>query len=228
MIDVLTQIPFEPDVTALLKRAHVKPGTADAATFTALVDRARTLARPKALYRESFVQERSGDRVWIDDTAFTSRALHMNLNDVVRVFPYVATCGRELDQVAPPSGDYLAVFWWDVIKGAALEQAVAFLNETLQQRYLLGKTSRMSPGSGDADVWPIEQQWDLFALLGDVEQQIGVVLTDWYLMVPNKTISGVLFPTEVEFRACQVCHREGCPNRRAPFDPELWQAIQGR
>jgi len=45
-------------------------------------------------------------------------------------------------------------------------------------------------------------------------------------MVPNKTVSGVRFPTEHDFRACQVCHRDDCPSRSAPFDAELWEAIQ--
>jgi hypothetical protein len=33
---------------------------------------------------------------------------------------------------------------------------------------LLPQTSTMHPGAGDAAVWPIEQQKQLFALLGDV------------------------------------------------------------
>jgi len=45
-------------------------------------------------------------------------------------------------------------------------------------------------------------------------------------MVPNKTISGIRFPTERDFHACQVCHRENCPSRGAPFDADMWAAIQ--
>ena len=71
----------------------------------------------------------------------------------------------------------------------------------------------------------IEEGFKL-ALLGDVEASIGVRLTDSCLMVPNKTVSGVRFPTEHDFRACQVCHREDCPSRSAPFDADLWAAIQ--
>ena len=81
-------------------------------------------------------------------------------------------------------------------------------------------------GSGDATVWPIEQQRQLFALLGDVKSAIGVRLTDSCLMVPNKTVSGIRFPTEKDFRACQVCHRKECPNRSAPFDKALWDSLQ--
>jgi hypothetical protein len=87
----------------------------------------------------------------------------------------------------------------------------------------------MSPGSGDADTWPIQQQADLFALLGgidEVRKQSGVELTDSFLMIPNKTVSGIQFPTETDFRSCQVCHREGCPSRSAPFDAKLWEMMQ--
>ena len=84
----------------------------------------------------------------------------------------------------------------------------------------------MRPGSGDASLWPIEQQKALFALLGNVEQAIGVRLTDSCLMVPNKTTSGILFPAEVDFRSCEVCHRETCPSRHAPFNQQLWEEIQ--
>ena len=100
------------------------------------------------------------------------------------------------------------------------------LDEHLNRKFLLGKTSTMSPGSGDATVWPIEQQRDLFALIGDVEGMIDVKLTDSFLMIPNKSTSGIVFPTEKDFRSCQVCHRENCPGRSAAFDPELWKEVE--
>ena len=61
------------------------------------------------------------------------------------------------------------------------------------------------------------QQRQLFQLLGDVESSIGVRLTDSFLMIPNKTVSGILFPTEVPFYSCQLCTREACPRRRAEY-----------
>jgi len=85
----------------------------------------------------------------------------------------------------------------------------------------------MSPGSGDVDVWPIEQQRELFALFGGGAKDIGVELTDSYLMIPNKTVSGIRFPAGTDFRTCQVCRREICESRSAPFDRELWERIRG-
>jgi len=84
----------------------------------------------------------------------------------------------------------------------------------------------MSPGSL-AD-WPMEQQRQLFALLGDVRGRIGVELTESCLMIPIKSISGLLFPTEIRFESCQLCPREGCPGRRAEHDPVLWERRYGK
>jgi hypothetical protein len=75
----------------------------------------------------------------------------------------------------------------------------------------------MNPGSGNRNFWPIGQQRQLFQLLGDVEASVGVRLTDSFLMTPNKTVSGILFPTDVPFVSCQLCTRENCPRRRAQY-----------
>ena len=225
-MEALTQIAPALDAVALLARVHVAPDSEDADAFTALVGQAREVARPKALYAEAFVEGRGDDTIRIDGITFTSRMLRHKLAGVERVFPYVATCGHELDGVALPAGDVLVQFWWDAIKAELLAAARTHLVAHLTDRFRLGQTARMSPGSGDVDVWPIEQQRLLFALLGGVTPFIGVSLTASCLMIPNKTVSGLLFPTEEDFQTCQVCHRDPCPNRRAPFDAAVWQSLR--
>ena len=225
-METLTQIAPALDTTALLARAHVAPDSEDAAAFTALIDRAREVGQPKALYAEAFVEGRGDDTIRIDGITFTSRVLRRKLATVERVFPYVATCGHEMDGVALPAGDALVQFWWDTIKAELLAAARAHVLAHLTDRFRLGQTVRMGPGSGDTEVWPIEQQRPLFALLGGVTPFIGVILTESCLMIPNKTVSGLLFPTEEDFQTCQVCHRDVCPNRRAPFDGAVWQALR--
>ena len=225
-MEALTQIAPALDVAALLTRVHVVPDSDDADAFAALVDQAREVARPKALYAEAFVEGRGEDTIRIDGITFTSRMLRRNLDAVERVFPYVATCGQELDGIALPAGDVLVQFWWDAIKAEVLAAARAHLVAHLTDRFRLGQTARMSPGSGDVDVWPIEQQRLLFALLGGVTPVIGVILTDSCLMIPNKTVSGLLCATEHDFYTCQVCHRDPCQNRKAPFDAAVWRSLR--
>ncbi len=226
MIDTLAHIPLALDVGALLRRVRLEPGTDDARAFERLVDRARAVGRPKALYAESFIEARGADTVCIGGIVFTSRLLRATLDRLQRVFPFVATCGRELDAVRLPPGDPLSAFWWDTIKTAALGCAVRHLADHLKRRFRLSTLSSMKPGSGEAEVWPIQQQSLLFALLGDVAGRIGVELTPSWVMVPTKSTSGISFATDIEFRSCQVCKRAGCPGRAAPFDPPLWDSIQ--
>ena len=224
-METLTDIPFSLDTEALIARARVEPGSEDAKEIERLAQVAMDAGKPKAVYSVAFVEDRGGDGVRIGGVTFRSNMLRANLRAVERVFPFVATCGHELDEAYPADGDLLKEFWRDMVKSCLLDAAGNYLSDHLQHRYRLGKTSVMHPGAGDASVWPIEQQKSLFALLGDVEARIGVKLTDSFLMVPNKTVSGIRFPTEKDFRSCQVCHREGCPSRSAPFDEELWESV---
>ncbi|NLZ04053.1 MAG: vitamin B12 dependent methionine synthase [Phycisphaerae bacterium] len=222
----LIDIPFELNVVSIARTVHVEPDSPDGQTLRELIEQARQVARPKALYKEAFLDGKGADTVTVEGVTFTSRMLRANLDRVERVFPFVATCGHEMDTVTLPTGDLLAEFWWDAIKAVLLGAAIRHFSERLKQRFALGKTSSMSPGSGDVDVWPIEQQRELFALLGDVKGQIGVELTESFLMKPNKTVSGICFATEVDFHSCQVCRRKDCPSRSAAFDPALWDLHQ--
>ena len=225
-MQTLTEIPFQLDIESLLNRLHVDPETEDAQACAALVHKARKIGKPKAFYKEAFIESKGDDTVSIDGVTFTSKVLRLNLDQVERVFPYIATCGTELDAINIAPGDFLQGFWLDTIKADLLNSGICYVQELLERKYRLGKTSAMSPGSGDINIWPIEQQRQLFALGGDVEGSIGVRLTDSFLMVPNKSVSGIRFATESNFQSCQLCHRENCAGRRALFDNKLWESIQ--
>jgi len=225
-MEILQDIPFELNADSLLERLHLQKESDVVEELNELVDTIRPHMKPKALYRVSYIEERGEDSVTIDGVTFTSRVLRINLDKVERVFPFIATCGKEIDELDIASGDFMKQFWIDTIKEIALTFSHKYLNEHLNRRYVLGKTSSMSPGSGDIDIWPIEQQRGLFSLFGSVYELIGVELTDSFLMIPNKSVSGIRFPTEIDFRSCQVCHRENCPSRSAPFDKILWETYQ--
>jgi len=222
----LTKIPFCLDADQIMAQAHVEVRSSDAADLLSLIELAQEIGSPKAAYAPCFVTGRDSDRVQIDDVWFRSRTLAHHLESVERVFALVATCGHELDHGFPAKGDMLQEFWWDLIKARLLGVANKFLSEHLHETFRLSKTATMRPGSGDASVWPIEQQQGLFRLLDGVEEKLGVRLTESSLMVPNKTTSGILFPTETDFRSCEVCHRENCPARHAHFNKALWEEIQ--
>jgi len=224
-MEVIEGIEFSLEAESILGKLHIEPGSGDAESMLPLIDLAREVGRPKAAYSVCYIAGRDGDRVEIGDITFESRMLARNLAEVERVFPFVATCGHEMDEAFTGDGDILKQYCWDIIKDQMLKAAREVLVDELQERYRLEKTAAMHPGSGDVSIWPVEQQRNLFSLLGDVEQSVGVRLTESCLMMPNKTVSGILFPTESDFRSCEVCKRENCPSRRAAFRPELWREI---
>ena len=107
MTEVLADIPVELDAESLMQRVHVERDCDDAREFEALVRRARETAKPKAVYRECFVEGRGDGTVTLTGVTFTSRTLRRNLDKAERVFAFVCTCGRELDRVEPAAGDFL-------------------------------------------------------------------------------------------------------------------------
>lgn len=217
---VLADIPFGFDAQRFREQVHLDRFPQAEAAARELLDRAVPLVRPKAMYGASYVEARDAEGVSLDGVGFRSSVLARNLEPVDRVFPYVATCGTELEELQRESQDLLAQYWLDALKEMALGRAREALRAQVGQRFGLepAKLSSMNPGSGNRNLWPISQQAPLFSLLGDVERGIGVRLTDSFLMIPNKTVSGILFPTEVRFESCQLCSRPDCPRRRVPFE----------
>lgn len=222
---LVDQVDLTIDTESLFARLRLPADSPYRPEVMRLVHEAQAIARPKGVYGVAYIEEKGEDHVVIDGIRFDSRVLRVNLEEANRVFPQIATCGVELHQWSESIEDVLFSYWADAIKEMALRAAGTAVNAQLEERFRPGKTSRMSPGSL-AD-WPIRQQRPLFDLFGDVEALIGVRLTDSFLMVPNKSTSGIRFPKEGSFESCQLCPRESCPGRRARFDPTLYEREYG-
>lgn len=217
---ILDSIPFQPDFSLLMEKLHLRAKSSYVDRLKRLADEAQAVAKPQALYKMAFIDSKGDDYVVVDGTRLTSRVLRVNLEQAHRVFPYVATCGLELAQWVKSIDDMLDQYAADMIAEMALRSAIQALTEDLAERYRPGLTSTMNPGSL-AD-WPLKAQRALFGLLGNPEEAIGVQLSDSLFMIPTKSVSGIRFPTEESFESCQLCPRENCPGRRAPYDETLY------
>jgi hypothetical protein len=219
---ILDNIPFAVDSEQLARRLGASQDPELRAGLEGLVREAGRVGRPRAIYRACYVESRTEDETVIDGIAFKSRVLTVNFENIHRVFPFVVTCGRELQEWSDSLTDPLLGFQADDVKELALYAAHEYLGRHLDETFGLAKSSHMNPGS--LPDWPLPQQYPLFSLLGDVEAAIGVKLTDSFLMLPTKSVSGIRFPTETSFESCQLCPREACPNRRAAWDQKLFEA----
>lgn len=201
------------------KNLAAKLRTNDWEEIQRILENAGTLIHAKAAYRICYVEERLESSVIIEGTRFNSRVLRKNLATVGRVFPFVITIGKGLEERAASTSDLLEKYYLDAIGNIALARARKYFEDFLRSRFCLDGLSYMSPGS--LENWPIEEQIPLFSILEGVEGSIGVTLNQSLLMIPTKSVSGIYFPTETTFYSCQLCPREICEGRKAKYDETL-------
>ena len=218
--NIMTDAPFDITEEGVFEALNVnrRNPTIERAVREA-IEAVKGIARPKVLYKISYIDRRGDDSLVIDGVEFKSRILRINMEKAERVFPYVATAGRELESLSMPKDDFMKTFCVDAVKELVLNSAVGHFERRLAEIYALGSMAHMNPGSL-AD-WPVSEQPKLFDLFGSVEHLIGVKLRESHLMDPLKSVSGIYFPTEVDFRSCMLCPRHSCIRRRAEYDPHM-------
>jgi len=97
-MEVLNSIPIDIDLETVLRRMQVRNRSESIIkNVEEMLEVARPIAKPKAVYDVVYVDNKNGDSLEVGGVKFTSRVLRVNLDKVERVFPYVVTCGNELD-----------------------------------------------------------------------------------------------------------------------------------
>jgi len=177
------------------------------------------IACPKYTYCVSAVTEKGDAFVIVDGHRFDSEIVRRNLDKVYKIIPYVATCGVEIDEWSRQFTDLLEQFWADKLKELVLFKSYADLQKTIRATYFPTQdVSHMSPGS--LAEWPLSGQIPLFDLIGNVTDDIGVILTDSLLMLPSKSVSGFFFSSKEHYENCKFCPMPNCPGRRAEYSGE--------
>jgi hypothetical protein len=222
---VLDDIPVKIDDETVKRNFRIRDTDKRAGRFEEIMQQARSVARPKAVYREAFVDEITADSVIIDGIGFKSRVMRSNLENIGRIFACVVTCGTEIDEWAKGFKDMLEKFWADSIMESILYGTVEYVFNYFNSVYKLEKAGWMSPGS--LPDWPVTGQAELFTVIGDVKRLIGVELTKRLMLLPIKSVSGIIFPSDINYVNCMLCTKTDCKGRRAPFNAEMYKEKLG-
>jgi len=127
----------------------------------------------------------------------------MNLDKGRACFlPTSSRFGPELEERASDALILLENFISTRFGNLACVKPETHLQDYLCSMYGLESLSFMSPGSL-AD-WPIEEQRPLFSILKGEEAGIGVRLDESFSYDSEKSVSGILFPTEGTFLQLSV------------------------
>jgi hypothetical protein len=212
MMEIVSFDKMELDAATMPKQLRC----VDVEILRRLLDSAGAVIAPVAAFQIGYLDEKGNDSVVINGVRFHSRVLRRNLDAIGRVFPFVLTVGKAFDKLVKINDDMLEKYLLDEIGNIALRKARLQFENHLRRCFALEKISCMAPGS--LEDWPIEEQKSLFSLMSGVESAIDVHLTESLLMIPQKSISGIYFPSEVTFLSCQLCPRKRCDARKARYD----------
>jgi len=213
------EIPFDDVLSELhMDKKGKKPDLVE--RIAAIHEEAVKIARPKAVYA-CFTPDVSGDAISINGVMLGEPFVFDMLKDCGAVAPYVASCGLEIEEWSQSYADnmfeqYIA----DAIKEMCLGAARKKLYAVVQGKYFDDDKSISTINPGSLNMWPITGQKPLFAMLGDVTGDVGVVLSESMMMLPTKSVSGIIFQKDKAFHNCQLCPRVDCPGRSAPYEGE--------
>lgn len=166
----------------------------------------------------TFVQ---GSHVAIEDSVtFESRVIAQLLEKCHKVAVFLATIGDHLEEMVRHLAEdklVLEAVVLDAIGSVAAESVADFIQGRVEEKANaqgLCISQRFSPGYCD---WDIGQQRTLFWTMNG--NSAGVRLTKECLMLPQKSISGIIgigpCNSNVEnYNPCQTCNKHDCPGRR--------------
>jgi hypothetical protein len=177
---------------------------------------------PKAIYDRVEIERVDGDQVFFKSgNIFDGPNISKILTGSKIAIIYILTLGNKVDEIIneeSQSGDTLTTIIMDSITTSLLETLCDYVGEKIKregkEHQNWGATCAYSPGQYK---WTIEEQKELFEMVDG--KRIGVELSESYLMVPFKSISGVYgFGPEDRIDrtrvACDLCPRENCIGRR--------------
>ena len=162
-----------------------------------------------------------GDQIILEDSIILeSKVLARLLEHCERAAIFVLTIGNHLEEMVAylaENGLVLQAAVLDAIGSGAAERLAVFVEGRIRRIAIsqgLSISRRFSPGYCD---WEVSQQKMVFrALNGD---SAGIRLTEGGLMLPQKSISGLIgigsANSEIEnYNPCKTCKEKDCPGRR--------------
>jgi len=217
-LKIFKNIKLEYDVDEIINFCHMERIKEKLDNIAEIISEGYKLLNPKAMYKPIEIYEIKDSRLILDDgTFFESNLLVEKLKCANELATYIVTIGPVLEQKVAELGslDLVKSFILDCVGTYALRQIFNFIRKDYRPNNFT-QVSKFSPGS--TSHWDMSQQRVLFDILGPkkVEEAIGVRLNEYCVMIPRKSVSGVMGDTEEQFQECQICERR-CEFRRAPF-----------
>ncbi len=214
---ILDDIRLEYDVGEIIRFCHLNRISNKIGDVKEIIEEGYSLIDPKAIYRISKIELKDDRLILEKEKVLTSKLLAEKFKCTPEAAVYVITIGPNLEKRVAELGvhDLYRAFIIDNVGTYALRQTFDLLKKDFKPNSP-ERISKFSPGS--TTHWNIEQQKVIFDFLGieKVRRATGVILNNYYVMIPRKSVSGVMGDTTTQFHECQICSRN-CEYRKVPF-----------
>jgi len=185
------------------------------------IEEAYGLIQPSCFYQIMNIGRIRRPRVILEDgLTITSEVLSLVLARCQQVAFFVSNIGRRLEERVAQltkEGQMLKATILDAVGSEAAEKTACYLQDKVRQLAISNgaeTTLRFSPGYCD---WDITQQRVLFQAMNSAP--LGVNLTEECLMMPRKSVSGIIGlgrseKRQIKFSPCRLCTQMDCQSRR--------------
>ena len=216
---IVLDIPVDFTAQTLAERCRIKPGTSAFDVIEESLDLVNQWGDPKAIIKWADVDKIEGDLTTIEGVTFRSKVVADKLKDTPRVFLSVVTAGDGLER----SGEFEDDPFLNTFNGALLFHASRYVVQYMKDKFGFDGSSVLNPGS--LPDWPIENNFPLFDMIGNVAE-IGVSLNEAGYIKPWNSGSHIHFSGD-GYQNCSLCKKYRCPGRRARFNREEYVRIFG-
>ncbi len=182
------------------------------------LEECKQLIKPVAIYTYTKIKQISKEGLLIEENRFLeSSKLAEQLSCSTEIAPYIITIGSDLERrVTSISTDKILDSWiLDNLGTYALRTLGKHIQGRIQNEKGW-KISRFNPGS--TPTWALEEQEKIFGIFSKevVQEKIGVQLTDSFMMIPRKSVSGIMGQAISDYHNCMEC-RLACEYRQKPY-----------
>jgi len=226
----ITKVNVDIDRNEVCRRLGYKGHSPPASTLSLIdsqITKAYQLIQPVYTYELKAIEQVQGQDVLVEGSlVFSSKTISYVLSNCKWGAIYLATIGNDLDDEITrimDKGEMLEATILDFVGTEAAAQTLFKLRNVVKEiakKSGCQATVQYAPGYCD---WDVSQQKILFQAIDSAS--LGVRLTQSCLMIPHKSVSGIIgigtFDTHKPPPCLTVCNkRASCAHKRVGWDPE--------
>ncbi|MBC3795731.1 hypothetical protein [Acetobacterium tundrae] len=186
----LTSLKFILNETEFYERIRMERGTRRAKPIERILDSAKEIPKPKALYCVSEAKIVNDSQFTLDGILFTSKIGVEKIADSKFVIPNIVTAGVEIEDYCFTRESVLEQYIVMEICNFACQFAKDEMIRDIKKNYGIALKECIFPGE---EGFLLESGKKIFDVFGDVESKIGVSISEMGLPTPSRSAYSICF-----------------------------------